>query len=200
MKSSWLNQEIKLSSKTKNRVDKFVRGLMFFATALLFITAFMLPSLILSGKHLEDPVAWILILSFILFMIIFGFMCLLLATKFKYELTFNDKERIIHWDKLSSAYKKFWIFQEVFATLFASYMLICGFVFLFYFKDWLVIIAFFSSVSMLISVRRQYLDIKDKKEAKILKGIVYTLFEIILFVLIALILALLIINFGRYYL
>ena len=163
-----ITREIILSPKAKKTLDKFVRGLMFFACIILFIAAFMLPSLILSSKHSNDLIWWVIILFFMILIIVFGFMCLSLATKFKYELTFNDTERWLTWDKLSLSYKKFWMFQEVFFLILGIFMLIIGFVFVIY-KDWLAIIVIMSGLSLLISIRREYIKFRDLKEARIKK-------------------------------
>ena len=188
---------IDLNPKTRKNLNKFIRGLMFFTAFLLFFAAFMLPSLVLEGKHSNNLIAWTVLLIFMLFIIAFSIICLILAIKFKYELTLNDAERVLKWDKLSSEYKKFWIFQEVFALVLGFFLITLGFIFAFYFKDWFAIVAVMASLSMLISVRRAYLDIKDKKEAKILKKIVSRIAIIFLIILILLLIVWLSVNFGK---
>jgi len=183
--------------KNKNVLNIFIRSLMFFASFILFIAAFMLPSLIFKGKYSNNPIAWIIIFLAMLFIITFGISCLLLATKFKYELTLNDKEKLLNWDKLSLAYKKFWIFQEIFTLFLGLFILILGLIFSIFFRDILGAMSIVFGSALLISVRKQYLEIKEKKEAKILKRILQKIAKIgLIFFAIALIVWL-ILNFGK---
>jgi hypothetical protein len=191
-------KDINLSPKAKNRLNKFVRGITFFTAIILFIAAFFLFALVLDSKHPSSLFSWVIVSAGIIFIIIFGVMCLFLATQFKRELLFDDNERLKNWDKLSKGYKKFFIFQEIFTLFFSLFLILFALYLAFILKDWFALILFMSGSSLLISLRKQYLQIRDKNEGKIIKRIMLKLSSSGLILLAIVLVILIYLNFGKF--
>lgn len=186
-------------NKAQKLTERIVCGVIFFTSILVFILVFMLPSLILNGKHAKDPVAWIIISMTILLLTFFGIMLFLLSTKFRHELILNDEERVNNWDNLPSDYKNFWIYQEIFIVIFGVFLFFVGIFSIWSYKEFIDLVTVIASISLLISNREQYRHIREKKEGKILRKVMQNLFIVWGILSLSVIITLLLINLlGRF--